>query len=147
MESSRLSSELLGLKDYGSGKDPKACINLRNNSHSYVYSNVWEAYAVIGICIFLYTFFSMCFFRNRNKMSYMTRSPLTVSLSLVMLGADTVTNTLIFSGQELGDLFHWQCNLGITATVLGQFGFMLATGMRIYRISKVYNEYLAYLEI
>ena len=76
----------------------------------------------------------------------MTRSPLTVSLSLLFLGADSVLNTLILSGNEILDSLHWQCNLGIIATVIGQMGFMMSTGLRIYRISKVYNTYLGYLE-
>lgn len=75
----------------------------------------------------------------------MTRSPLTVSLSLLFLGADSVLNTLIISGVKVKNL-HWQCNLGIVATVIGQMGFMMSTGLRIYRISKVYNTYLGYLE-
>ena len=76
----------------------------------------------------------------------MTRSPLTVSLSLLFLGADSVLNTLIISGTTLFNPLQWQCNLGIIATVIGQMGFMMSTGLRIYRISKVYNTYLGYLE-
>ena len=76
----------------------------------------------------------------------MTRSPLTVSLSLLFLGADSVLNTLIISGTKVLDPLQWQCNLGIIATVIGQMGFMMSTGLRIYRISKVYNTYLGYLE-
>ena len=31
-------------------------------------------------------------------------------------------------------------------TVLGQYGFMIATGLRIFRISKVYEKYNCYVE-
>lgn len=75
----------------------------------------------------------------------MTRSPITVAVSLVLLGLDSIINTVIFAGLSVGSIYHWQCNLGIIATFIGQFGFMLATGMRIYRISMVYNKYLSYL--
>lgn len=76
----------------------------------------------------------------------MTRSPLTVTLSLFLLGIDSILNTLIFSGVRLGNPFKWQCDIGIVATVIGQFGFMMATGTRIFRISKVYNKYLSYID-
>ena len=76
----------------------------------------------------------------------MTRSPLTVAIGLICLGVDSILNTLIFSELKIGNLFHWQCDLGITATVLGQFGFQLATGIRIYRVAKVYNSYRGYLD-
>ena len=77
----------------------------------------------------------------------MTRSPLTVTLSLFMLGLDAILNTLQFSDIHLGNVLKWHCDLGVMATVVGQFGFMLSTAMRIFRISKVYNKYLSYLEI
>ena len=76
----------------------------------------------------------------------MTRSPLTATLSQLFLVTDTITNTLIFSGAYLGNQYHWQCDLGIIATVVGQFGFIITIAVRIYRVSKVYNEYLRYLK-
>ena len=77
----------------------------------------------------------------------MTRSPKIVTVSLILLGSDCIMNTLIYSGMNVGNLFHYQCNLGIMTTVLGNFGFMLATALRIHRISKVYNSYLSYLDL
>lgn len=76
----------------------------------------------------------------------MTRSPITVAVSLIVLALDSICNTLVFSTLTIGNLFHFQCNLGIVATTLGQFAFLVATGSRIYRISKVYNNYLKYLD-
>ena len=64
-----------------------------------------------------------------------------------MLGLDSILNTIIYSGMHFGNIFHWQCDLGIVCATLGQFGFMLATGLRIFRISKVYNTYLSYLNV
>ena len=125
---------------------PPECQSIINNSGSYVYAEVWPAYIVIGLISALYVTSSLYYYINRNKVSFMTRSPLTVSLSLLFLGADSVLNTLILSGNEILDSLHWQCNLGIIATVIGQMGFMMSTGLRIYRISKVYNTYLGYLE-
>ena len=76
----------------------------------------------------------------------MTRSPITVAVSLIVLAFDSICNTLVFSSVTIGNIFHWQCSLGIVATTLGQFAFLVATGSRIYRISKVYNNYLKYLD-
>jgi len=56
-------------------------------------------------------------------------------------------NTMVFSNITLGNLFHWQCNMSIMTTVLGQLGFMLATGLRIWRVSQIYNAYINYLKI
>ena len=88
---------------------------------SYVYDpdQKWLVYVVIGVISALYIISSLFYYLNRNKVSFMTRSPLTVSLSLLFLGADSILNTLIFSGIELFNKFHWQCNLGIVATVIG----------------------------
>ena len=125
---------------------PKECQKLFNDSRSFVYTADWQVYFVVAVSSVIYFFSALAFFRSRNKVTFMTRSPLTAALSMIMLGIDTVTNTLIFSGISVGNMYHWQCDLGILATVVGQFGFMLATSMRIYRISKVYNQYLKYLE-
>lgn len=42
-----------------------------------------------------------------------------MSLSLFLLGVDSIINTLIFSGIHFGDVFKWQCYWGVVATVLG----------------------------
>ena len=64
----------------------------------------------------------------------MTRSPITVAISITTLGIDSIINTLVFSGMTIGNTFHWQCDLGITSTIFGQFGFQLATAIRMYRV-------------
>ena len=102
---------------------------------------------IAGIIFIIFASAAFYFYRQRNKVSFMTRSPLTIALSLFLLGTDAVLNTLIFSGIQMGDQFHWQCNFGIAGTVIGQFGFVLCTGLRIYRISRVYNHYLQALEV
>ena len=84
-----------------------------------MYGPNWQAYIVIAILLAICLGSALNFYRSRNQVSYMTRSPLTASLSMVFLGADTVTNTLIFSGINIGDTYHYQCDLGILATVLG----------------------------
>lgn len=112
-----------------------------------MYRFYWEPWLVIGIIGFVYCSAAFYFYRQRNKVSFLTRSPLTVAMSLIFLATDSVVNTFIFSEINLGNIFHWQCNMGIVGTIFGQFGFMLATGMRIFRINKVYHHYLSYLEI
>lgn len=92
---------------------------------------------MIVLLFVIYTSGSIYFYVSRKKVSFMTRSPITVSISLFMLGADSIINTFIYSDMQYGDLFHWQCNMGILSTVVGQFGFSIAAGLRIYRISKV----------
>ena len=86
---------------------PPECQSIINNSESYVYREVWPAYIVIGLISALYVTSSLYYYINRNKVSFMTRSPLTVSLSLLFLGADSVLNTLILSGNEILDSLHW----------------------------------------
>ena len=98
----------------------------------------------VAVIFFVAAFY---FYRQRDKVSFLTRSPLAVTLSLFMLGVDAMLNTLQFSSIRKGNFLKWHCDIGIIATVIGQFGFMLATAIRIYRISKVYNKYLSYLEI
>ena len=113
-----------------------------------MYDDYWKSYLTIGVLAIIYSAAAFYFYTQRNKISFLTRSPLCVTLSLFMLGTDSILNTLIFSGAYLGEsIFHWQCDVGIVCATLGQFGFMLATGIRIYRISKVYNTYLSYLEV
>ena len=103
---------------------------------------------MIGCLAALFLAAAFYFYKQRKKISFLTRSPLTVTLSLIILGIDSVLTTLIFSGVYLGEsIFHWQCDLGIICATFGQFGFMLATGLRLYRISKVYNTYLRYLKV
>ena len=124
---------------------PKECKDLRHNTESFVFDRDWVVYLVMAALFVNYMIGSSYFFFNRNKISFMTRSPLTVAISLFLLGADAICNTLIYSDITAGNIFHWQCNLGIITTVFGQFGFMLAISLRIYRISKVYNTYLSVL--
>ena len=76
----------------------------------------------------------------------MTRSPIIVCCSLLILTFDSSLNTLTFSKIKIGNLFHWQCDMGIVAAILGQFAFMIIIGARMYRIAKVYDNYLKYLE-
>ena len=76
----------------------------------------------------------------------MTRSPITIALSILLLGIDSVINTLIYSEVQIGNRFHWECDLAIVATIVGQYGFMIATGLRIFRISNVYRKYRRYVE-
>lgn len=105
---------------------------------SYVYNQIWEPYVIMIVISALYGIAAIYFFKQRNKVSFLTRSPITVALSLFLLGLDSIMQTLIFSNITLGNMFHWQCNMSIMATVLGQFGFMLATGLRTFRVSKIY---------
>ena len=70
-----------------------------------------------------------------------------VTLCILILGTDSILNTFIFSGIHFGSILHWQCDVGIICSLIGQFGFMLATGLRLYRISKVYNTYFNYLKV
>ena len=91
----------------GDGSLPSECVKLKDGERSYVYSADWQVYLVIGCLLCIYTASALTFFRARNKMSFMTRSPLTAALSQLFLGTDTITNTLIFSGIKLGDMYHW----------------------------------------
>ena len=103
---------------------------------------------MIGFLSVLYSAAAFYFYKQRDKVSFLTRSPLSVTVSLFLLGTDSILNTVIYSGWHLGEsVFHWQCDLGIICAVVGQFGFMLATGLRMFRISKVYNTYLSYLKV
>ena len=111
-----------------------------------MYTWIWETYIIIAAIGAVYFISAFYFYTQRNKVSFLTRSPITVCISLTMLGIDSILNTFIFSDITWGDPFHFNCNLGVVATVFGQFGFMLATGLRIYRIVKVYDKYLMYLD-
>jgi len=108
---------------------------------------LWEPWVTIAAVLAVYGIAALYFFRQRKKVSFMTRSPITIAISVLFLAIDCVLQTLIFSQITLGNMFHWQCNLAILATIFGQFGFMLVTSLRIYRISNIYNCYLGYLEL
>ena len=128
---------------------PSQCVKLQHeyDHNSWVFDTNWITYLMIGVLFLIYASGSIYFFVQRKKVSFMTRSPITVSISLFLLGADSILNTLSYSSVQYGNIFHWQCNLGIVSTLLGQFGFSIATGLRIFRISKVYNTYMNYLQI
>lgn len=96
---------------------------------------------MIAFIVGIYGLSALYFFISRHKVQFMTRSPVTVAISIVTLGIDSILNTLIFSENQVGNMFHWQCDLGITATLIGQFGFELATAIRIYRVQQVYSAY------
>ena len=117
------------------------CEHLKENDLSFVFRADWVACVTIAVIGSIFIACSFYFYKNRKKVSFMTRSPLTVSISLILLGCDCALNTLIYSGIKVGNVFHFQCNLGVVTTVVGQFGFMFMTSLRIYRISKVYNTY------
>ena len=85
------------------------------------------------------------FLVNRHELTFETRSPVTVAISMCLLLSDSTMNTLIFSGWYINDILHWQCYFAIAATVIGQYGFMLTIAVRQWRIYKVYNYYLEYL--
>ena len=75
---------------------------------------------MIGLLAFIYSLAAFYFYRQREKISFLTRSPLMVTTSLFMLGTDSILNTVIFSGVYLGkSIFHWQCDIGIICATLG----------------------------
>ena len=98
---------------------PQRCQDFRDGFDSYVYYYAWEPWVIMGCIALCYGLAALYYFNSRHAVSFMTRSPLLIAISLVSLGIDSIINTLIFSRIEIGNIFHWQCNLGITATVLG----------------------------
>ena len=84
-----------------------------------MYSYWWEPWIIMAVIALFYGLAAFYFYSSRKKVSFMTRSPTLIAISLITLGVDSIINTLIFSRIEVGNIFHWQCNLGITATVLG----------------------------
>lgn len=85
-----------------------------------MYDDYWKGYLTIGVLGAIYSAAAFYFYTQRNKISFLTRSPLSVTLSLFMLGTDSILNTLIFSGTYLGEsIFHWQCDVGIVCATLG----------------------------
>lgn len=96
------------------------CDKLLRSENNYVYRTNITAYVVIAIIAVVYVGAAFYFYTQREKVSFLTRSPLTVALSLFFLGLDSILNTLIFSGIRIGKgVFAWQCNMGIVATVMG----------------------------
>ena len=95
---------------------PSQCVT---DSTNYVYDIEWLAFIVIIVIAVVYLGAAIYFYTQRENVSFLTRSPITVALSLFLLGIDSILNTLIYSGTHLGNAFHWQCNLGIVATVVG----------------------------
>lgn len=122
------------------------CLDYNSKFTNYVFLHSWEPLIFIGIIALAYGLTALYFYISRNKVSFMTRSPLTIAISLLTLCIDSIINTLIFSEITIGNVVLWQCDLGIVATVMGQFGFQLAIGVRIYRVSQVYRKYLNYLD-
>ena len=102
---------------------PERCQDFQSDFDSYVYNYKWEPWVIMGCIALCYGLAALYYFNSRHAVSFMTRSPLLIAISLLSLGVDSIINTLIFSSIEIGDIFHFQCNLGITATVLGQFAF------------------------
>lgn len=84
-----------------------------------MYKSNITAYIVIAAIGAVYTAAAFYFYTQRDKVSFLTRSPLTITLSLILLGIDSIMNTFIFSGIRVGNVFKWQCDMGIVATVIG----------------------------
>ena len=98
---------------------PKMCHDLEENDASFVYTWIWETYLIIAGIAAIYFISAIYFYAQRNKVSFLTRSPITVCISLTMLGCDSILNTFIFSEITWGNPFHFNCNMGVAATVFG----------------------------
>ena len=86
---------------------PEQCKNLEHHSFEFVYGNDWEPYVIMGAIGLFYGAAAIYFYKQRNKVSFMTRSPMTVSISLFLLGLDSIFNTLIFSSVTIGNILHF----------------------------------------
>ena len=89
---------------------------------------------------------------NRLNVAFYTRSPYIILLGFLFLLADSVLNTFLFSkpGENVSvvsgmDPFKLQCNLGILATCVGMYGFIITLCMRMWRVYRVYALYTEYL--
>ena len=86
---------------------PQNCSNILYNEGGYVFNSDWQPYLVISGLILLYFSAELYFFLNRRRVSFMTRSPITVAICLIVLCFDSTANTLVFSNLKLGNIFHW----------------------------------------
>lgn len=73
----------------------------RNLKEAYTFKNSWE-FLVIGIIVILYGVLAFFFYKKRKGVSFMTRSPISISISIASLGIDSVINTLIFGKFKIG---------------------------------------------
>ena len=91
------------------GNIPHQCVEYLNNFdvNSYVFSAFWQIYFMLGFLTIVYVASASYFYCKRNQVQFMTRSPITLAISILTLGVDSILNTLIFSRLNIGNVFHW----------------------------------------
>ena len=85
-------------------------------------------------------------FKERKNVAFHTRSPYIIIIGLTFLCVDSILNTFIFSAHSNGDVYAIKCNLGIIATCIGLFGYLMSLVLRMWRVYQVYKIYTEFLD-
>ena len=107
----------------------------------------WLPWMMITIYIVSFTLPILYVLKYRNEVSFQTRSPKLIIISFFYMMGDCISNTVLFSRPESAtNSFTFQCDMGITLTVVFFFGFLSVYFLRMWRIYKVFHLYQIYLE-
>ena len=85
-------------------------------------------------------------YKSRRNVAFHTRSPYMIIIGLSFLCVDSILNTFIFSSHTKGDVYQIKCYLGIIATCIGLFGYLMTLVLRMWRVFRVYQIYTEYLD-
>jgi hypothetical protein len=84
------------------------------------------------------------FYRIRNTLALKARSPKLILIGFVLLGCDSISNTIIFTNVDTNSTSI--CDLSIACTVIFFFGVLAVYYLRMHRVEQVYLCYRAYLK-
>ena len=103
-------------------------------------------YFMMGFILLVYSLVLIYLFTLRNEVSFKARSPKLITLGVLLLCADQIGNTYIYSGSS--EVSHWNhtCNMQIIVTNVFYMGSIMVYFVRMYRIYKVYTCYNRYLQ-
>ncbi len=102
----------------------------------------WLPWIMIVIYVFSFSLPILYVFKYRNEVSFQTRSPKLIIFSFLYMMGDCISNTVLFSRPESAtNAFTFQCDMGITLTVVFFFGILSVYFLRMWRIYKVFHLY------
>lgn len=86
-------------------------------------------------------------YHNRQRPSFMTRSPMLIMVSFFLMMCDCILNTNLISHTP-GDMTptYFQCDLEIVITVVVFFGILMIYYARMWRVYKVFSLYQDYMD-
>ena len=102
----------------------------------------WLPWIMVIIYIVSFTLPILYVFKYRNEVSFQTRSPKLIICSFAYMMGDCISNTVLFSRPESSkNSFTFQCDMGISLTVVFFFGILSVYFLRMWRIYKVFHLY------